>query len=201
MAVLDVGAGREPTVPAPDRHDNYYVGLDISRAELERAPESSYDRIVVADARERVDELAGSFDLVLSFQVLEHVKPLEGAIENFRSYLKPGGRLLAQLSGTFSLFGLINRVVPAGLGVWAMRRLLGRDPETVFPAHYDHCWHTALRRMLEPWSQVDVGPLYTGGGYFGFWRPLQAAYLGYEEWTLRGDRRNLASYYVIDAVR
>jgi SAM-dependent methyltransferase len=200
QAILDVGSGRAPTVPPAERLDgSSYVGLDLSAAELATAPAGSYDQMVTGDVSERMPALDGQFDLAVSYQVFEHVRRLPAALDNIRHYLRPGGVMVAQLSGAFSLFGLGNRAVPASLGVKAMERFLHRDPETVFPAHYDRCWDSALRRDMASWQEVEIMPLYTGAGYLGFARSLQALYIGFEELAYRRDRRNLASYYVIVA--
>lgn len=200
QAILDVGAGRAPTVTPAERPEGVrYVGLDISSAELAAAPDGSYDERVTGDVSQFIPEFEGRFDLALSYQVFEHVKPLPEALAHIHRYLKPGGVMVAQLSGTFSVFGLLNRVVPSSLATWGMERFLNRDPESVFPAFYDRCWHSALARALQPWTSAEIIPLYTGAGYFAFARPLQALYLGFEELAWRGDRRNLASYYIIVA--
>jgi SAM-dependent methyltransferase len=154
-----------------------------------------------SDVVQRVPELENRFDLVVSWQVLEHVKPLDMAMENLRSYLRPNGRLVALLSGTFSAFGLINQVVPQRLGVWAMCKLLRRDPETVFPAYYHCCWHDALKRMLSSWQEAEVVALYRGAGYFAFSLLLQRLYLHYEEWAWCGRRYNLATHYLVQGRR
>jgi len=198
--VLDVGAGRRTTIPPTSRPPGLiYEGLDLSRAELERAPVGSYDSIHVADVAHRLPALECQFDLIVSWQVLEHVKPLEVALENLRSYLKPGGQLVAQLSGRFSAFGIINLAVPAWLARWSMGRLLGRDPGTVFPAYYDRCWSGALKRALETWSTYEVVPRYRAAGYFSFAPLIERAYIRYEQWSRRHD--NLATHYLIRAVR
>ena len=200
QAILDVGSGRAPTVVPARRLDAvHYAGLDIASTELAAAPEGSYDEQVVGDATTFIPDLAGRFDLALSYQVFEHVRPMPAALANVRAYLKPGGLMVAQLSGAFSLFGLLNRVVPEQLSTRAMARLLDRDPDSVFPTHYDRCWHSALARALEPWSSAEIVPLYTGAGYLAFARPLQALYLGLEEQVCRRDWRNLASYYILVA--
>lgn len=200
--VLDMGSGRKPALDPSQRPAGcWYVGLDISREELKLAPPGSYDEIWVQDVVERIPELEGRFDVIVSWQVLEHVKPLDAATANLYAYLKPGGRLVAMLSGTFSAFGVINTVVPSRLGVWAMHKLLRRDPDSVFPAHYHRCWHGALVSLFQPWQRIEVEPRYRGAGYFRFVRPLQRAYLAYEDWAERGDHRNLATHYVVVATR
>ncbi|MCA1690686.1 MAG: class I SAM-dependent methyltransferase [Actinobacteria bacterium] len=202
QAVLDVGSGRTPTIPLGVRLPGCrYVGLDISHGELERAPAGSYDEMIVTDTVEYVPTLEEQFDVVVSFQVLEHVRPLDQAFDNLRRYLRPGGQLVAQMSGTFSIFGLLNRVIPQDAALWLLRRFLHRDPETVFPAHYHRCYFTALERILEPWHHAEIIPRFIGEPYLHPWPPLRAVFIAYEEWAVQRDCRNLASYYVVRATR
>ncbi|MCA1689240.1 MAG: class I SAM-dependent methyltransferase, partial [Actinobacteria bacterium] len=168
-AVLDAGSGREPALDPGDRAGiSRYVGLDLSARELAAAPRGAYTQSVAADLTERVEELVAGFELVISRQALEHVADTEAALENMRAYLRPGGRLVAILSGRYSVQSVLNRLIPERLGVRLLRVLLDRDPETVFPAHYDRCHHRGLTRMLEPWAAATVTPLYQGGAYFNF---------------------------------
>ena len=202
LRILDLGSGAYPAVPPGQRPEGIeYVGLDISRSELERAPEGSYDSWHVSDAVLPQPELRERFDLILSYQTMEHIKPLSEAVENAHSYLVPGGVMVTQLTGAFSLFGILNRAVPHRLAVWALEHLLSRNPGDVFPAHYDKCWYSALRGLFARWSEARIEPLYTSAGYLGFARPLQALYLVAEELWVRRDARNLAAYYLITAVK
>jgi len=198
--ILDVGSGRNPRISKMDRPaGTNYVGLDLSLDELQKAPSGSYDEIIQADVVTHLHSMEGNFDMILSWMVLEHVKPLSIALENIRSYLRPRGVLVTQLSGTFSGFGVINKLVPQKVGIWAMRILLARAPETVFPAYYDHCYYSALIRFMSPWSEFKVIPLYRGAGYFGFSPLLQGLYLKYEDWVIRANYLNLATHYLVMA--
>ena len=200
VSVLDVGSGRQPTIATTARPPGCtYVGLDISADELARAAPGSYDETLVSDIARFQPELVGRFDLVLSYQVFEHVRPLPAAFANAYAYLKPDGVLTAVMSGAFAMFALANRVIPTGLGRQILRRTMGKDPATVFPAHYDRCWYGALRSDLGGWTDVEVVPLYVGALYLSFAPPVQAAYLKFEEWAMRTGHRNLATHYVIRA--
>lgn len=201
IAILDVGAGQSPSIaPVHRPRGCCYVGLDVSERELQGAAPGVYDRTIAHDITRPLapDE---NFDLVLSWQVLEHVKPLEHALDNLREVLHPGGTMLAQVSGSFSAFALLARVVPHPVRVWAMTRFLGHAAEEKFPTHYDRCWATALERMGASWSSVTVLPFYRGAAYFGMSRSLQRLYLGYESAVAGRQVRNLATHYLVIAQR
>ncbi len=139
-SVLDIGSGRHPAIPPADRPSGTtYTGLDISLAELLEAGPDAYDEAVEADASVFQPGLAGRFDLVVSWQVLEHVRDLEATIANVHGYLKPGGRFVALFSGSWSLFGLINRALPNRVGSRIVDRTMKRSENNipVFPAYYD----------------------------------------------------------------
>ena len=202
VAILDVGSGRMPTIPPDQRPSGCrYVGLDISATELHAAPAGSYDETVVGDLTECVPRLKGRFDLIVSWQVLEHVAPLESALQNLHAYLRPGGRLVSQLSGSFAVFALMGRFIPHSVSVRLMEGLLGIEPETKFPTRFDRCYHRPLERLLSEWQAHEIVPRYRAGGYFAFSSPLLRLYLVYENWTARTHRRNLATHYIIVGVK
>lgn len=200
--ILDVGSGRDPTFQReqlpPGAH---YVGLDVSAAELRLAPSGCYDDTVIGDVARHIPELENTFDLAVSWQVLEHVKPIDAALENMRSYLRPGGLLVAMFSGGFSTFGMLNRLLPnpvsQRLAAWALKI----DPADVFPAHYDRCYHSALLPLLSGWSSVDLHPMYRGAVYARNFRPVLHTYLAYENWAAKRHRSDLATHYLLVARR
>jgi SAM-dependent methyltransferase len=200
--ILDIGGGRRPSLAPADRPPGCrYVGFDASAQQLALAGPGAYDELRVGSATEHVPGFEGAFDLVTSWQTLEHVRPVEAALANARSYLRVGGRFVALVSGTFAVFAIAGRLVPHSVARAVMKRLLDREPETVFPAHYNRCWHGTLVKLLEPWSHAEVIPLYRAGGYFAFSDTLARAYLAYENWAEGRQLRNLATHYLIDAVR
>jgi SAM-dependent methyltransferase len=203
LSILDAGGGGRPTLPVDQRPDGcHYVGLDMSATELEKAPPGSYDRVFAADLAVHLPELDEQFDLVISWFVLEHVADLDLALDNMRRYLKPGGQLLVQLAGGRSPSGLANRALPHFLAVFVLHRLLGEDPERVFPAHYDRCWQSGLAGLLtEGWESVEIIPLYTGAGYARFSKLFTGLFIAFEEWSYRGSHDDLASYYLVKARR
>jgi 2-polyprenyl-6-hydroxyphenyl methylase/3-demethylubiquinone-9 3-methyltransferase len=199
VRILDLGAGRSPTLAPEDRPEGcYYVGLDISAEELEAAPPAAYDASYVHDIVEPLAELR-EFDVVISWQVLEHVSSLPQALANLRGTLQPGGTLLAQLSGTFAAFALASRVIPHRLRVEAMARYLGHAEELKFPTHFDHCYARAIKSLLREWGSGEIVSYYRGAPYFSMSRPLQRLYLGYENFIESRSISSLATHYLIIA--
>jgi SAM-dependent methyltransferase len=198
IRVLDIGSGRRPTIPHAWRPSNtYYVGLDVSAEELAVAASRSYDEVIVGDVASPIADIAGHFDLIVSWQVLEHVDDLKAALDNMKSYLRPGGRMVSLLSGSYAAFAIIARITPYWLRARAMDKLLHLDPDTKFPTRYDKCYYQALDHTLSSWSRHEILPLYRGDVYFTFYRPLEQLYLFYENWTYRSGRSNLATHYLI----
>lgn len=200
MQVLDVGSGRRPTI-APEKRPRgiHYVGLDPVAAELALAPLDSYDETVPAKAEEYVPGLVGRFDLIVSWQVLEHVRDLRRAAANFHAYLKPGGTIVAQLSGRNAAYAIANRVLPSVLARVLVARLRRRPLETVFPAYYDHCDEQGLCAAFIGWHELEVIPLWRGADYFERFPRLCAAYLCYEDIAVARGWGGLATHYMVAA--
>jgi SAM-dependent methyltransferase len=200
IAVLDVGAGRTPTIPPGKRPaDSHYVGLDVSAEELETAPTGSYDETVVAGAEKLRSDLVGRFDLIVSWQVMEHFRDLPSAAEAFHRYARENGWFVACLSGRNALFAIGNRILPGSVGRQVVSRLRGRPLDTVFPAHYDHCTERGLREAFSSWGKVHVLPLWRGADYFAPFPTLRSMYVRYEDWAIERGLDNLATHYVVAA--
>jgi len=175
------------------------VGLDISLDELLLAPPGSYDEVVCGDLTVARPELRGKFDLIVSLNVLEHVANPALATDHLRSYLAPTGRMVALLSGRYSLFGLANRFIPSQLAQSLAAYVTRREPDTVFPAYYRDCYYDGLTRALSAWTRAEIHPQYRGEYYFRFSPAVHRAYLAYESWALQTRRRNLATHYFVVA--
>jgi SAM-dependent methyltransferase len=199
VTILDVGAGRSPTLSPADRPVGCrYLGLDISAAELEAAGTGAYDEHYVHDVVAPLPEVR-DVDVVISWQVLEHVSSLPRALTNLRATLRPGGTLLAQTSGSFAVFALAARVMPHQLRVKAMARYLGHHEDEKFPTSYDHCTARALRKRLREWESGEIVPFYRGAPYLSMSRPLQRLYLNYEDFIASRGWDNLATHYLVIA--
>lgn len=195
MRILDVGAGRDPTIPLGARPAGVrYLGLDEEAAELELAADA-YDEIIVGDITRHDPSLDERFDLIVSWQVFEHVRSPAAAYANIHRYLAPGGWYGGRLTGRHALFAVLNRLLPHRLTRHLLTRLVGRKPDSVFRAFYHDATLGRLRDIFGRWAHHEIWPDYDGREYFRFSWPTRVAYEQY----LRLTRSHpaLASYYTV----
>ncbi len=96
LDVVDVGCGTKPYLPWLRSCAGSYLGVDAY-------PGPYVDRVSPA---ERLDFLAaGSVDLVLSTQTLEHVESPARVVAEARRVLRPGGVALLSTHGVFPFHG------------------------------------------------------------------------------------------------
>jgi SAM-dependent methyltransferase len=88
--VIDYGCGNMPYKPLFEAAGCRYLGADF---------EGTPDIAIAPDGR--IDVEGASADLVVSFQVLEHVRDLAAYFAEARRVLKPGGRLLLSTHGVW----------------------------------------------------------------------------------------------------
>jgi SAM-dependent methyltransferase len=89
MEALDLGCGAMPYAPLFAARGVHYRGADLEGAEI------------LVDADGRVPLPDASVDLLLSFQVLEHVRDLDAYLGEARRLLKPGGHLILSTHGNW----------------------------------------------------------------------------------------------------
>jgi SAM-dependent methyltransferase len=77
-----------------------------------------------------------TFDLATANMVVEHLDDPFRQFAEVARVLRPGGRFLLHTPNARAYTTRAARLVPRGLKVGLARRLEGRPPEDVFPAHY-----------------------------------------------------------------
>jgi len=101
--VLEVGAGRG--IFATKIHCKSYVGLEFSLAAVQMAKEQGV-QLYQQSIEEHSAQYPASYDVVCSFQVLEHVANIYGFIEGSIRSLKPGGKLIISVPNDNTYIGL-----------------------------------------------------------------------------------------------
>ncbi len=148
--VLDDGCGVGAYLERMAAQAQFAVGVEF---DLERAVQAGRKIAAVACAAgERLPFPAGSFDLVLSHEVLEHVADDRAAAEEIARVLRPGGRLV--------LFAP-NRGYPFEThGVyWRGRYHFGNIP---LVNYLPRAWRQALAPHVRAYGRADLAALFAG---------------------------------------
>jgi SAM-dependent methyltransferase len=141
--VLDAGCGRYAAmVELPD--DCHLVGIDISADGLDANPD--LDERIVGDL-ETYPLPAETFDLVVCWDVLEHLRRPQLALVNLTRSLKPGGRLVIGIPNVLTPKALVTKFTPHHFHVLVYKRVL-HFPNAGRPGHGP--FPTFLRWSLRP---------------------------------------------------
>jgi len=140
--VLDAGAGRRLPFPLP--YPAHVVGLDVSEAGL--AENDDLDERIVGDV-ETYPLPADEFDLVVCWNVLEHVRRPLAAVRNLAIALRPGGLLVVGVPNLTAPKTIVTKLTPHAFHVWVYRSVLG-NPRAGLPGHAPFPTH--LRTALLP---------------------------------------------------
>jgi SAM-dependent methyltransferase len=174
--IADVGGGANPMLDAEFVRNNglEYTVLDISRAELDKAP--AHCRKVAVDLMaapgEFLDKIGDTrFDLMFSCMFLEHLRTPLAAHRNMFSALAPGGVAIHLYPSANNLPLALNRLAPN----WATNLLVrlsqperdvaGRQGK--FPAYYRMCGN-ASRRLHKRFEDLGYTVL-QHSSYIGHW--------------------------------
>jgi SAM-dependent methyltransferase len=117
VVALDAGCGDVAHLTLPP--GSTWVGLDVvepTRADL--------DERIVADLNEPL-ELGQRFDMIVCWNVLEHLSNPVVALDTFAGALRPGGVVVIASPSLWSPKGLLTRFTPHPVHEWLYRRLLG----------------------------------------------------------------------------
>lgn len=131
--VLDAGCGRAGVIGLFKDKARLTVGLDVDLASL-------HDNVGLHQAvLGRLTELpfaAGSFDLVISSWVIEHLREPEVAFAEIARVLRRGGRFIFLTPNAWNYVVLANRLIPAWLQRRLVPRVYGRQEKDAFPVVY-----------------------------------------------------------------
>ncbi len=203
VRVMEAGGGRTPLFEPSELEGaevEYWVN-DISQRELDELP-SAYRTLCLDISDEAGTRGAGlgTFDVIFSRSLLEHVGDTDAAIRNVRSMLAPSGVMLHCFPTLWNPVFVANRLMPERLSAKVLRDVVHFHNEK-FPARYHRTTSgeyqsERLRRLgLE---DVTVRP-YWGHNYFHFLPALQRNERRFAELARRRDWRWYSSYCFIAA--
>ena len=156
--VLDLGCGRGGLVELIWRDVKLAAGLDpdIPSLSEHRAPSMP----VLRGVGEHLPFASGSFDLVVSVWVLEHVKEPLNVLREVARVLRPGGHfvfLTPNLRNPLVSMNRIGKAIPL-LQTQLVSRFYGRRESDTFPAQYRANTARAIHTLAEA-SDLRVAEL------------------------------------------
>jgi SAM-dependent methyltransferase len=182
--VLEAGCGSQSRVQLPARRT--LVGIDIEQRQLDR--NTALDEKILGDLQSFATPVQG-FDLILCWDVIEHLPEPMKALERLTAALNPGGSLVLAFPNLWSLKGLVTKFTPYAVHAFFYRFVVGdkrrHDEWDQFP--------TFLRasiapRRLRAWAaqhgfevvydEVYEGPVQAGLRSRSRWLDLGFAALG-----------------------
>jgi len=119
--VMDAGCGGAMRVRLPG--DAVLNGIDISPESAAR--NTTLANILIGDVQS-YPLPRGAFDIVICWELLEHVQDPIAALDNLIAATRPGGTIVLAFPNPASLKGIVTRLSPHGLHVWLLRRFWGQ---------------------------------------------------------------------------
>lgn len=182
LTVYDLGGGSNPYLDPASKEELKLkvVGLDISQAELDAAPQGAYDTIIAADLCTFRGNADG--DLVICQATLEHVPDTAGAIRAIAETLSPGGLACIFAPSRNAVFARLNLLLPETVKRKILFTLFPHKAEghDGFKAYYDRCTPAEIEALARANGlEVIERRLYWTSSYFSI---LVPAFLLWRLW-------------------
>lgn len=174
--ICEIGGGRDPLFTQAQAADAgiEFIVNDIDAGELALTPPGlKTAHFDIAGDLTEPDAVRGSYDMMVSRMVFEHIDGVEQAWRNIHALLAPGGVALAFFPTLWAPVFALNHILPENASraivhaLFPARRDGGGDPK--FPALYDWCRGSPalLTPMLNRAGFGDVHvQRFWGHGYF-----------------------------------
>jgi 2-polyprenyl-3-methyl-5-hydroxy-6-metoxy-1,4-benzoquinol methylase len=182
--VLEAGCGSLSRIDLPS--GRRLIGIDVEQRQLDR--NDSLDEKILGDLQD-FDPPQPGFDLILCWDVIEHLPEPTKALECLTAALNPGGGLVLAFPNLWSLKGLVTKFTPYGVHAFFYRYVVGdrrRDEEwDQFPTFFrasiapDKLREWSEEQGLEVvYQETYEGPVQTGLRSRNRWLDRSFALLG-----------------------
>lgn len=202
LVVVDVGGGRScpfAKYRSPSAGTKI-ICLDVSMAEMQYNIDVDEKR--VADIMRTLPCEDREADLIVSRSVLEHIEDLSLFVKQARRVLKDDGYFIHVFSSKFASFALLNQVLPRRVSRWILDLIVPEKKGNLgFPAVYDRCYPSAIRRLLEGngFEMVDFALTYRQSHYFEVFFPAYLVSASYQTVVQSLSLKNLCAYVLVVA--
>jgi SAM-dependent methyltransferase len=199
-SVLDVGCGHAEWLSSEMAKTQLAVGVDPDLQALVRSGSLSHRVVAMAEG---LPFAPGTFDVVVSAFVFEHLEEPLAAVREMRRVLRPTGRLIFLTPNAWNYNVWLIRLVPNRLHGLFTRRLYGRQDSDTYPVRYRLNTPPQIERTMSTAGFRRVQLLHNGDPtYVGLSRSLFAVARAIERLhdlgRLRQARVHLIGVYDID---
>jgi SAM-dependent methyltransferase len=138
IAIYEAGGGSTSYLPRSLRERATVTVIDIDAIQL--AHNTYADEKILGDIQTHSFG-AARFDLIVCYNVIEHLPNANMAFRNFVEAIRPGGLILIGAPNPRSLSGFVTKYSPHWFHVWYYRRILGNATAGLpghapFPTHF-----------------------------------------------------------------
>jgi SAM-dependent methyltransferase len=194
-AVLEAGCGRTSRLRGYRDRIDRLVGVDLD--EPGGRTNEFVDEFVVADLCGTLPFADGTFDLVYSNFVVEHLERPGDAFVEWHRVLRPGGSVVVVTSNRSNPLMAVARALPQGLRTAVKGRGPGAEARDVFPTRYRANTPSALTSRFTGagFEPVRVVPVATLHRYAGERRAAAALLRGFERALPSHLRSTIVAWY------
>ncbi len=171
--ILEIGCGSGGFVRELTRKGYKIQGLELNEKAVKQLKDEGYEVENVL-VQEYAKNNFQKFDVVCSFQVLEHVADVKTFLDGAIQCLKPNGRLILAVPNNDSFIkynenSLLNQP-PHHMGLWTKDSLTSLQNyfdvefktsvnEPLQPQHFNHFYYTLLKRYLGHYIAAGLNKL------------------------------------------
>jgi SAM-dependent methyltransferase len=123
LGIYEAGGGSTCFLPSDLLHRAHVTVVDIDEEQLRN---NDYAHQTILGDIQTYRFAPGSFDLVICYNVIEHIPDVEAALTGFFDALKPGGVILIAAPNPKSLSGVVTKYTPHWFHIWFYRHVLGK---------------------------------------------------------------------------
>jgi SAM-dependent methyltransferase len=138
LAIYEAGGGSTSFLPLSVLGRAHVTVVDIDEDQIRN---NQYAQETILGDIQTWRSAPGSFDLVICYNVIEHVPDVEAALTGFCQSIKQGGLILIGAPNPRSLSGVVTKYSPHWFHVWFYRhvrgdRKAGLPGQAPFPTHF-----------------------------------------------------------------
>ena len=131
LAIYEAGGGSTSFLPLDVLDRAHVTVVDIDEDQIRN---NDYAQETILGDIQTYRFTPDSFDLVICYNVIEHLPDVEAALTGFCEALKPGGLILIGAPNPKSLSGVVTKYSPHWFHVWFYRHVRG-DKNAGQPGH------------------------------------------------------------------